>query len=136
MGQPGWGGDGWTDPREAAAAAEMARHAEAERQVEDARTESLSDAIRWGFAELAFAVKQVGIAVISAADSNSVTERFMGSGARHPIRGPERVASPAPSQDDAAIRFFSDCAMGIYPDGFNEDSAQADSDIDDLIDEQ
>lgn len=108
----GWGQEaGWRDPREAAAAAEMARRAEEERRIEDARAQTMADAVRLGFADLA-------AAIVTAA-------------------GPEAIAAwrqqGAPYGD---VPDDSDCSLGIDPDQFNEASAQADSDIDDLIDKQ
>lgn len=106
---------GWQDPREAAAAAEVARRAEEERRIEDARAQTMADAVRLGFADLA-------TAVVTAA-------------------GPEAIAVWRQRQQDlrdgapyAHVPAEGDCTLGIDPDGFNEASAQVDSDIDDLID--
>lgn len=104
---------GWQDPREAAAAAEVARRAEEERRIDDARAQTMADAVRLGFADLADAI-------VTAA-------------------GPEAIAVWRQRQDylrsGAHVLASADCGLGIDPDGFNEASAQVDSDIDDLIDE-
>lgn len=103
---------GWQDPREAAAAAEVARRAQEERRIEDARAQTLADAVRFGFADLA-------AAIVTAA-------------------GPEAIAAwqmhERPGRRGVGVPVGSDCGLGIDPDGFNEASAQVDSDIDDLID--
>lgn len=108
--------DSYRDPREAAAAAEMARRAEEERRTEDARTQTMADAVRLGFADLA-------AAIVTAAGPEAIgvwrqRQRDLRDGAPY---------GHLPS---------GDCGLGIDPDGFNEASAQADSDIDDLIDKQ
>jgi hypothetical protein len=108
----GW--DGWQDPREAAAAAEMAQRAEEERRIEDARAQTMADAVRHGFADLAAAI--VTAAGPDAIAAWQVLQRQRGIGVGVPVG--------------------SAYSRGIDPDGFNEASAQVDSDIDDLIDKQ
>jgi hypothetical protein len=107
----------WQDPHETRAAAEVARRAEEERRIEDARAQTMADAVRLGFADLA-------AAIVTAA-------------------GPEAIAVWRQRQQDLRdgasyghLPTSGDCSLGIDPDGFNEASAQVDSDIDDLIDEQ
>lgn len=104
---------GWQDPREAAAAAEVARRAEEERRIEDARAQTMADAVRLGFADLA-------AAIVTAAGPEAIAAWHMRN------QRPPGVGIPV----------GSDCGLGIDPDGFNEASAQVDSDIDDLIDNQ
>lgn len=116
MGQPGWGGVGWVDPQEAAAAAATARRAEEERRIEDGRAQTMADAVRLGFADLA-------AAIVTAAGPEAIAAWRHHQDGRH--------------QDDlryGRVPADHDCGLGVDPDGFNEGSAQADSDIDDLID--
>lgn len=55
-GRAGWGGDGWVDPKEAAAAEAMADRAEQERALADRQTMILAGAISRGFGQLAEAI--------------------------------------------------------------------------------
>lgn len=104
------------NPKERAAAEEMARRAEAERHLEDARAQTMADAVRLGFADLAAAI--VCAAGTEAIEAWNSRRRF-GDLAKYGL-------------PDTGV----DCGLGIDPDGFNEASAQADSDIDDLLDNQ